>query len=120
MSSTRKGRRPFTIITIVENLEPRKLLSSAAVSINANTVYQTMTGFGAGMTNDFTRKEYLDPAFFDTIVNDLGATVTRTSINPAFESSNDNNDPNTFNFAGYNTAALAQPMGFLQQMKARG
>src|SRR3954451_8513772 len=117
-SQSRSGANPPA--ANVETLEPRHFLSAASVAVNANTVYQTMVGFGAGMTTDFNRKEYFDPKFFDTIVNDLGTTIARAGINPAFENSHDNNDPNTFDFSRFNSAALAQPMSFFQKLQERG
>src|SRR5205823_3754255 len=95
----------------VEQLERRRFLSgviataaataprSTTVAINAATTYQTMVGMGAAMINNYTPKEYTDPAFFDRLVNDLGATAARVAIPPTFEKSNDNSDPSTFNWS---------------------
>src|SRR5205814_6770125 len=41
-------------------------------------------------------------------------------ILPVAEKTNDDNDPNHFNWAGFDSSALAIPFGFLQQMQARG
>ncbi len=104
--------------TSLEALEPRQLLSSVAVN-NAVT-YQTITAMGAAMNTSFTPTEYSDPNFINSVVNDLGASGFRFAIPPTFEKANDDNDPNHINWAGYDMAAIEQPMRFLQELKARG
>src|SRR4051794_21997285 len=103
---------------MLENLEARTLLAS--VAINANTQYQTMLGMGAGLSTHNTRSEYTDPAFYDKLVNDLGATATRWAILPTFEGGNDNGDANVADLAKFDANSLAVMMGPLQAMRDRG
>src|SRR3954453_17587209 len=96
--SPRTRRR---LVSAIEGLEPRRLFDAVTVAINPNQAFQTMEGMGAAMIPWEKRPEYQDPAFFDKIANDLGATMARASLLPLAETSNDDNDPNHFNWAGF-------------------
>jgi O-glycosyl hydrolase/ankyrin repeat protein len=104
----------------VEQLEERKLFYGATVGVNSNTTFQTMDGFGAAMVTWKNMPEYSDASFYDKIVNDLGATIGRTAIWPTFEDGNDNADPNSFNWAGYDSSAIANAMTFMKRLQDRG
>jgi glucuronoarabinoxylan endo-1,4-beta-xylanase len=104
----------------LEELEPRMMLYSASVGVNTGTTFQTMDGFGAAMMTWSSPSEYSSAAFYDRIVNDLGATIARTAIWPTFENGNDNADPNTFNWAEFDESAIAQAMTFMKRLQDRG
>jgi O-glycosyl hydrolase/ankyrin repeat protein len=104
----------------VEQLEERKLFYGATVGVNSNTTFQTMDGFGAAMVTWKNMPEYSDASFYDKIVNDLGATIGRTAIWPTFEEGNDNADPNAFDWAGYDSGAIANAMTFMKRLQDRG
>src|SRR5688500_17236213 len=102
----------------LEPLEPRQMLPFAVdVAINTSQTFQTVRGMGAAMMSWDWRPEYSDPAFFDRLVNDLGATAVRAPILPTAEIVNDDNDPNHFNWAGFDHKALEHPFTFFQKMK---
>jgi O-glycosyl hydrolase/protocatechuate 3,4-dioxygenase beta subunit len=105
----------------IESLEKRQLLShSASVTVDNGVVYQTIDGLGASIKGNAQPNEYLQSGFYDKIVNDLGATMARGVIWPTFEKANDDNDPNHFNWAAFDDAAIAPQMEFFKHMKERG
>ena len=118
LSDRTRTARP--LFTLVEQLESRTLMYGATVGVNTGTTFQTMDGFGAAMKNWTTPTEYTQAAFYDRIVGDLGATIARTAVWPTFEKANDNSDPNSFNWAGYDKNALGQGMTFLKRLQDRG
>src|SRR5438552_1665841 len=95
--------------TAIEPLEQRTFFTAVSVNINQTKTFQTIQGFGAAMTPWDLKPEYTQPGFFDTIVNDLGASMARAAILPTAETVNDDNDPNHFNWAGFDHTALAMP-----------
>jgi O-glycosyl hydrolase len=112
------GRRPFT--SFVDNLEARRLMAAISSSVNFADKHQTIDGFGAAIMTDESLPEYYTKQFFDTIVGDLGTSLVRTSLRPTFEGTNDNSDPNVFNWAAYDQNSIKQTMNYLQRFKERG
>src|SRR5438046_1879364 len=110
MSSTRKFRHHAA--PAAEPLDHPPFLTAAPVNINTAQKFQTIEGFGAAMTPWELKGEYTTPAFFDTIVNDLGASMARAAILPTAERVNDDADPNHINLAGFDHKALAMPFEF--------
>src|SRR5688572_10734749 len=104
----------------VEQLEGRIFFYGATVGVDANETHQTMDGFGAAMATWKNVTGYSDAAFYDRIVNDLGATIARTAIWPTFEEGNDNEDANEFDWSGYDKSALAFAMTFMKRLQDRG
>lgn len=115
-ASVRSSVARFTL----EELENRTLLASIAVNVDANDTRQTIEGLGAAMQAWSKRKEYQTSAFFDLIANDLGASMVRGGIWPTFEKTNDNADPNTFDWTKFDYNSLAHVMDFFQRMQERG
>jgi O-glycosyl hydrolase len=103
-----------------EALEPRLFLSTATVSVNPDSTFQTIDGFGAAMITWRRPNEYRQAAFYDMLVNDLGATMARTAIWPMFEAENDDADPNHVNWDGFDFDSLNYAMDFFQRLKERG
>ncbi len=104
-----------------EELEKRCLLShSASVAVDNNATFQTIDGLGASIQTNSQPSEYLNSSFYDSLVNDLGATMTRGVIWPTFEKTNDDADPNHFNWSAFDDAAIAPQMEFFKHMKERG
>ncbi|HEV2295893.1 MAG TPA: ankyrin repeat domain-containing protein, partial [Tepidisphaeraceae bacterium] len=104
----------------IEPLEQRVLMYGATVAVNTGAIHQTIDGFGAAMMSWTRPGEYSQAAFYDRIANDLGASVARVAVWPSFEKANDNNDPNSFNWAAYNKDALGLTMTFLKRLQDRG
>jgi hypothetical protein len=114
-----RDRHPF----VIDPLEVRTHLAAASASVDFSATHQTMEGNGAAVISWAGHDqvpEYADAAFYDKLVNDLGATAVRVPVWPNFESVNDNNDPNVFNWAAFDSQQLAYTMSFFQRMKERG
>jgi O-glycosyl hydrolase len=82
---------------------------AAAVAINEAIEYQQMDGFGAAIA-DWLIPHNNDAAYIDGIINDLGISIIRLFMLPAFEPSNDNADTltrGTFNTGGDVATQLA-------------
>ena len=93
---------------------------TATVGINGADLRQAIDGFGAANASWKSVTGYTNAAFYDLIVNDLGASAARTAIWPTFEEGNDNADPNTFDWADYDPAALGYSMTFMKRLQDRG
>ncbi|HMO25512.1 MAG TPA: hypothetical protein PKB10_04520 [Tepidisphaeraceae bacterium] len=114
-------RSPATTIPQLEPLEARRLLAiSATITLNTQSTFQTIDGFGAAMIGWKNVAEYQTSGFYDQLVNDLGATTARIPIWPTFESANDNNDPDVINWSGFNSSAIGPHLRFFQRLKERG
>jgi hypothetical protein len=106
---------------LLDTLEPRQLMAVAVSSaIDFAATRQTIDGFGAAIMTDEYLPEYQTKQFYDTIVGDLGTSLVRTSLRPTFEGTNDNNDPNVFNWAAFDQNSIAQTMNYLQRFEERG
>ncbi len=122
MLNSAKSSKPVrrAAAAAVEQLEGRIFLYGATVGVDVSGTHQTMDGFGAAMATWKDVTGYSDAAFYDRIVNDLGATIARTAVWPTFEEGNDNGDSNVFNWNGYDPDALAQAMTFMKRLQDRG
>lgn len=118
--NTLSPRTHRTLAAAIEPLEARRFFDAVSVGVDPAQTFQTIDGMGAAMIPWETRPEYNDPAFFDKIVNDLGATMARASLLPMAEVKNDNNDPNSFNWAGFDASAVGRPFAFFKAMQDRG
>ncbi len=97
------------------------------ITLDPGTQYQEIDGFGTSMITFTTWPEaYHDPAFWDTIVNDLGVSLMRIPMPEHMERINDNNDPDVFAWENYYTGDNLNRSGFdsgmklLQELKSRG
>ncbi len=105
-----KGSRatpvPFALAVIVWFLAfaillPPNLMAAIAVSVNGAQRLQTIDGFGVNANSASWNNGELRPAL-DMLVDQAGATIWRVIIdNLDWESTNDNSDPNTFNWPYY-------------------
>src|SRR5690349_1933245 len=97
-----RRNRNQILASAIEPLEQRRMLNVAAnVSINTNQTFQTIEGMGAAIQAGKLLPEYTDPNFYNMLVDDLGLTAVRASLTSTFEKTNDDNDPNHFNWAGF-------------------
>jgi O-glycosyl hydrolase/ankyrin repeat protein len=108
--------------------EPGAAMRDVHVTIDPAVAHQTIEGFGACYV-DFTsgvRPEYKDPAFFDTVVNDLGMSIVRQQMQDEFEPVNDNDDSGSFDWNGFKIGdvgsgwSFSQRQEFLNEFKKRG
>ncbi len=75
------------------------------ITLNYDLKYQTIEGFGGFGPKKVwwnSASEYYDPQYMDLIINDLGVNIIRTQLYWDFELSNDNDDPETISWAGFN------------------
>jgi glucuronoarabinoxylan endo-1,4-beta-xylanase len=116
----------FTSLTFLK-CDSEKYLSDTGITIDLNTRYQVIEGFGSCIVNyrDFP-PEYADPEFFDLAVNDLGISIMRVPIMEHTEFANDDNDPDHFNWQGFwlkdNIArkGIETSMNLMNEFKKRG
>ena len=116
----KRQSKSATTVVELDSLEQRTFFAAVTVDVNPAQQFQTIEGLGAAMIPWQNKAEYRNPAFFDMIVNDLGASFARASILPMAERTNDNDDPTTFNWAAFDHNALAPAFSFFQQMQDRG
>lgn len=93
-----------------------------ALTIDGSRQFQTLDGFGVNINSASWKNGELRPAI-DMLVDQLGATIFRVVIdNGDWETTNDNGDPHTLNWAFYNHVytspkfeALWATMAYLNQ-----
>ena len=90
------------------------------VTVDTTKTHQTMQGFGACFITWMTPPDYRRAEFYDSMVNDLGTTVVRCPIPPAFEAANDDDDPDHINWDGFDRSELDSRMKFLNEFRRRG
>lgn len=115
MTQHRRQGRAF-----IDRLEARQLLANVSASVDFGVTRQTMEGNGAAIISWAPVVQYQQASFYDSLVNDLGVSAVRAPVWPNFESANDNNDPNVFNWNAFDSSQLANVMTFFQRMKERG
>lgn len=77
--------------------------SGTALTIDGNQKFQTMDGFGVSANSASWNNGELIPAL-DKLVDENGSKIWRVIIEKAdWEGTNDNSDPNTFNWTYYNS-----------------
>jgi len=77
--------------------------AGTALTIDANQRFQTMDGFGISANSASWDNGELRPAI-DRLIDDGGSTIWRVVIEMAdWEATNDDADPNTFNWTYYDT-----------------
>jgi O-glycosyl hydrolase len=77
--------------------------SSGSLTIDGCKRFQTIDGFGVNANSASWKHGELRPAL-DLLVEQLGATIFRVVVDNAdWETTNDNGDPNTFNWTFYNS-----------------
>jgi O-glycosyl hydrolase len=84
-------------------LLPPPLFAAVAISVNGAQRFQTIDGFGVNANSASWNNGELRPAL-DMLVDQAGATIWRVIIDDLdWETTNDNSDPNTFNWTYYNS-----------------
>ncbi len=118
-----KGGSAEASVTVSTNI--------SAVTIDNNTTYQTIEGFGGfGSQRPWWEGDvpFHDAAFVDMLINDLGITILRDNVVPSFEIENDNDDPMVTNWEGFNIngdfpdhdSNIGQHIGYLKAMQEAG
>ncbi|HQY88455.1 MAG TPA: glycoside hydrolase, partial [Tepidisphaeraceae bacterium] len=90
------------------------------LTADASVKKQEIEGFGAAILSWTQHSSYQSPTFYDNLAGDLGATAVRGELWPTFEKNNDDNDPNHFNWAGFDNESLRHVFQFFQRMEERG
>jgi len=94
--------------------------AATTVHIDTTRTHQTMDGFGTCFVTWEMLPQYYDPAFYDRLVFDLGLSIVRCPIPPSLELTNDDDDPDHFNWDGFGQADMERRMAFLQEFRRRG
>ena len=118
-ANAKRRHRVRTICTMFEALETRQLRTTVG-TVNFGDTKQTVEGLGAAPIVWTQPAEFGTSALYDGLVNDLGVSGARAAIAPDFETENDNNDPNVFNWSKFDSSKLAPALNFLQRLKERG
>lgn len=92
------------------------------VEIDLSNTHQVIDGFGSCIIGykDYP-EEYKDPGFYDMLINDLGMSIVRFPLNEHAEWRNDDNDPDHFEWNGFNLEnmhrrpGLEQNVGFIMK-----
>jgi O-glycosyl hydrolase len=97
----------FTVkenMTIVATFEASSGADNVSLTIDASLEYQEIFGFGGFGPKKvwWSSPPFYDQEYIDQVVDNLGCKIIRTEILWDGELSNDNNDPNTFNWSGFN------------------
>ena len=119
----------------LEQLEPRRLLAAtpsitgggtgptslAPVQVTYDRAHlgQTWEGAGASMQTWKFRGVYDDPKFYNDLVGDAGVNIVRVALWQGFENKNDDNNPDSTDLSGFNSAALGPSLKFAQQFTKR-
>lgn len=81
-------------------------LSAATVTIDGSVEYQVMEGIGGYGSIYPSHQKSANPVytsqFVDLLINDMGASMIRVQVPPAFEVTNDNGDPNNLDLSKFN------------------
>ena len=86
---------------------PNAPLAPTRILVDGSQRHQAMDGFGVQIDSSRWNGGELAPAL-DLLVEDLGATLFRVSVaGDAWEGTNDNGDPNTFDWAYYSGASAS-------------
>jgi O-glycosyl hydrolase len=96
-------------------------VAQVSVTIDANTRYQTIEGFGAHGAKDvwWSNGPFYDAAYGAMVIDNLGFTMIRNEFYPTYEPVNDNGDPNTFGTFNMNGEWGTKQVGYVNSMKAK-
>lgn len=92
-------------------------VSSVTVTVDPNVEYQTITAIGGGEPEDLSAGDAV------YAVQELGMSTYRVLYDfdlYEFEKTNDNADPNTFNWAGFKMGAIRKAITDMRALKAAG
>ena len=112
-----------SLLAMVIGLSLRALAGAGgSLIIDGSHTFQSIDGFGVNVNSASWKNGELRPAI-DMLVDQLGATIFRVVIDNAdWETINDNDDPNAFNWSAYNGVyinpkfeALWSTMAYLNQ-----
>jgi glucuronoarabinoxylan endo-1,4-beta-xylanase len=95
------------------------------ISIDKNIRYQTMEGFGGFGPKKvwWESGPYYDAAYLNQTIDSLGVTIFRTQIYWDGEPVNDDSNPNTFNWSGFNFGPATdngKQFPFIRDLAAKG
>jgi O-glycosyl hydrolase len=96
-------RSAWAILSLIALFGGVRAGAAITISVDGAQRFQTIDGFGVNANVASWNNGELRPAL-DLLVDQLGATIWRVVIDNAdWESTNDNSDPNTFNWTYYNS-----------------
>ena len=96
-------RRVEIFVAVLGFLLSTERVFAQAITVNAGVTHQTIEGFGGFGAAEvwWEPGPWHDAAFIDLIINDMGSTIVRTQIYWDGEVSNDNGDPTTIDWSGF-------------------
>jgi O-glycosyl hydrolase len=80
------------------------------IDIDYSNTHQVIEGFGGFGPKEVwwaNTSQYYDEEFLDLIVNDLGVNIVRTQLYWDFEPENDNEDPHSIDWSGFNFSEIS-------------
>ena len=99
--------------------------ASSRITVDPAQLFQLIDGFGLNFTGPYFRAD--QKAMFDTLIDDLGATMFRVVpylVYSNWEETNDNDDPNVMNWEYYNdrysTPIFEATWSALRYLNSRG
>jgi hypothetical protein len=99
--------------------------ASSRITVNPGQQFQLIDGFGLNFTGPYFRAD--QKAMFDTLIDDLGASMFRVVpylVYSNWEETNDNDDPNVMNWEYYNdrysTPIFEATWSALRYLNSRG
>ncbi|MEO5563388.1 MAG: hypothetical protein ABIR18_08135, partial [Chitinophagaceae bacterium] len=84
-----------------------QIRAQTPINIDKNVRFQTIDGFGGFGPKKvwWESGPYYDAGYLNQTIDSLGVTIFRTQIYWDGELANDDSNPNTFNWAGFNFGA---------------
>ncbi|MBD3239750.1 MAG: hypothetical protein GF331_04135 [Chitinivibrionales bacterium] len=80
--------------------------AAVTITVDGKTEHQVMEGIGGYGSIYPSHQKSADPVytqqFINMLINDMGASMIRIQVPPAFEVTNDNNDPSNTNLSNFN------------------
>ena len=93
----------FLLLSAVMNAALFRAQAAGTVTIDGTQTYQVIDGFGVNANSQIWSNSALQPVV-DALINQAGLTQFRVIIgNANWEATNDNSDPDSMNWAYYNT-----------------
>ncbi|HUG12784.1 MAG TPA: ankyrin repeat domain-containing protein [Opitutaceae bacterium] len=112
--------RPRISLALAAGALASAALYGSTVVVNTHEKFQTMDGFGACIVTYDLLPEYLDHAFYDLAVFDLGMSILRLPIGAVEVTANDNADPKNFAWNAIDKETMGYAMEIARQFRARG
>ncbi|HEY4300749.1 MAG TPA: DUF4082 domain-containing protein [Candidatus Didemnitutus sp.] len=113
-----RRRHLISILTVMAASVPPLQAPAATVTVNGNTTYQTIDGFGVNANHWSWNPNELPPVL-DALIDQAGMTLFRLVYdNSDWEATNDNSDSNSLNWTYYDSVYNSTEFNKLWDMSA--